>query len=53
VYQIIPDYVFPGVSNQNAATILAGIVGVLLVLGVALGVAYARRNRPASQSVNQ
>lgn len=46
-YNIIPDYVFPGVSNEAAATILAGIVGTLLVFGVALGIAYARRRRPA------
>lgn len=45
VYEIIPDYVFPGVSNEAAATILAGIVGTLLVFGVALAVAYTRRNR--------
>ena len=45
LYKIIPDYVFPGVSNQATATILAGILGTLIVFSVALGVAYARRNR--------
>ncbi len=43
----IPDYVLPGVSNQSLATILAGVVGVILVFGVAFGVAYSRRKRQA------
>jgi cobalt/nickel transport system permease protein len=50
LYEIIPDYVFPGVSNEALATILAGILGTLIVFGVALGLAYARRNRRASES---
>jgi hypothetical protein len=37
--------VFPGLSNQALATIVAGIAGALIVAGVALAVAYARRNR--------
>jgi cobalt/nickel transport system permease protein len=50
-YQIIPDYVFPGISNQAVATILAGVLGSLIVFGVALAVAYSRRKRgqPTSQ----
>lgn len=45
LYELIPDYVFPGVSNQALATILAGILGTLLVFGAALGIAFARRSR--------
>jgi len=45
VYQIIPDYLFPGVKNESLATILAGIFGIILAFGVALGVAYSRRKR--------
>ncbi len=48
LYKIIPDYVLPGVHNQALATILAGILGVMIVFVVAAGVAYARRNRPAN-----
>ena len=44
-YNIIPDYALPGVSSEALATILAGIIGTLLVFGVALGVAYTRRQR--------
>jgi cobalt/nickel transport system permease protein len=45
LYEIIPDYLFPGISNGVLATIAAGIVGVLLVLGVALGVARWQRKK--------
>jgi cobalt/nickel transport system permease protein len=44
-FNIIPDYVVPGIPSEALATILAGIIGLLLVFGVASGVAYARRNR--------
>jgi cobalt/nickel transport system permease protein len=47
VYQIIPGYVLPGVSNQALATILAGILGTLLVFGIALFIARSRsKQRP-------
>jgi cobalt/nickel transport system permease protein len=47
LYEIIPDYIFPGVPNEALATIIAGIVGLLIVFGVTLGVAYARRKKTA------
>lgn len=50
VYRIIPDYLFPGVSDEALATILAGVVGVIIVFGVALAVAYARRSREAAKA---
>lgn len=48
LYEIIPDYVFPGISNEAVATILAGILGVMIVFALALAVAYSRRQRGAS-----
>lgn len=45
LYEIIPDYVFPGIGNEALATIVAGIVGTMLVFFVALGLALARRRR--------
>lgn len=44
-YQLIPDYVFPGISNEAVATIVAGIVGSLIVFAVTYLVAIARRKR--------
>lgn len=49
LYAIIPDYVFPGISNEAAATIIAGVIGVVIVLGVTLGVAHLRRGRKAER----
>jgi len=34
MFEIIPDYVFPGISNEAAATIVAGIIGVIIVGGM-------------------
>ena len=44
-FRIIPGYLLPGVTNHTLATILAALIGVLIVAGVALAVAYARRSR--------
>jgi cobalt/nickel transport system permease protein len=48
-YHIISGYVLPGMSNETLATILAGIIGTLLVFGIAAGVAYSKRNRKTAQ----
>lgn len=47
VYNLIPDYVLPGIPNEALATIAAGILGTLIVFGVSLGVARTRRSKPA------
>ena len=39
-YEIIADYLFPGVENEAAATVLAGIVGTVVVFGIGYGFAY-------------
>jgi cobalt/nickel transport system permease protein len=49
-YDIIPDYVMPGIADESVATIAAGIIGVVIVFLVAVGVAYLRRNRSASSA---
>jgi cobalt/nickel transport system permease protein len=46
-FRIIPGYLLPGISNHTLATILGGILGTLIVFGVALGVAFTRRSRQA------
>ena len=47
-----PDYVLPGVKNERMATALAGVLGTLLVFGVAYGLASllsaAKRDRKHS-----
>jgi len=45
LYEIIPDYVLPGIASESLATILAGMIGVLIVFGIALGAGYVLRSR--------
>lgn len=39
-YELISDYVFPWVDNEDLATVLSGIVGVLIVAAVVFGVGF-------------
>ena len=39
-YELISDYVFPWVDNEDLAAVLSGIVGVLIVATVVFGVAF-------------
>ncbi|MBM4430235.1 MAG: cobalamin biosynthesis protein CbiM [Chloroflexi bacterium] len=50
-FSIIPDYVFPGVSDERVATIVAGIVGLLIVFAVMWLVGAARRKRESAHTV--
>jgi ABC-type Fe3+ transport system permease subunit len=47
-YEIVPDYVLPGIGNEALATILAGIVGALVVFGLAYGLGILLRRREAA-----
>jgi cobalt/nickel transport system permease protein len=49
LYNIIPDYVMPGISDPRLATIVAGILGATVVFGLAYGIARAER-RSAAQT---
>jgi len=44
-FQIIADYVFPGIENEAIATVLAGIIGTLILFGVAYGLAWLLQSR--------
>ncbi len=39
-FQLIADYVFPGIENEDVATILAGLIGTLVVFGVVYSLAW-------------
>jgi cobalt/nickel transport system permease protein len=45
LYELIPDYVMPGIHNEAVATIVAGILGTLIVFSVAYFVARSERNK--------
>ena len=44
-FEIIADYVFPGVHNEVLATILAGILGTVVVFGLVFGISWLIRSR--------
>ncbi len=39
IFEAIPDYVMPGVGSEAVATILAGLIGTLMLFGIGYGVA--------------
>ncbi len=51
-YEIIPDYVLPGIPSESLATILAGMIGVLIVFGLTVGAGYALRARQSSERLS-
>ncbi len=42
-YELLPDYTIPGISNAAVSTILAGVVGLAIVAGVAYLMTLRRR----------
>lgn len=48
-YKIIPDYLFPGIENEAVATIISGVVGVLITFLVAFGLARLVGRRAQTQ----
>lgn len=52
-YQILPDYILPGISDPALATIAAGILGVVIVFGVAYGIARAEKRSSAQESAQR
>jgi uncharacterized membrane protein YedE/YeeE len=51
-YELISDYVFPWVDNEDLATVLSGIVGVLIVAAVVFAVGFLLSRAGAAQRPN-
>jgi hypothetical protein len=45
--RLIADYLFPGIENEAVATILAGLVGVIIVFGLTAGLAWVLKSKKA------
>lgn len=45
LYNLLPDYTIPGVGNEALSTILAGLVGVIIVVALGYGIALLLRRR--------
>ena len=50
-FQIIADYVFPGIHNEVVATILAGVIGTLILFAMGYGLAWLVKSRRAEPAV--
>jgi len=50
-YNLLPDYTIPGIDGP-ISTILAGVVGLLIVFGLAYGIALLIRGRSATSSAD-
>jgi hypothetical protein len=44
-FSVIPDYALPGIENEAVATILAGILGTLILFGMGFGIASLLKKR--------
>ena len=49
-FQVIADYVFPGVENEALATILAGVLGTVVIFGAVYGLAWLIRSRRSERA---
>ena len=44
-FEIIADYIFPGMDNEALATIVAGWIGTLILFGAVYGLAWLIKSR--------
>lgn len=49
-YNIIPDYTMPGIADPALATIAAGVIGIMIVFGVAYGIGRADKKPSTGES---
>lgn len=52
-YNIIPDYAVPGISDPALTTIAAGILGIVIVFGVAYEIARAEKRATTQESAQR
>ncbi len=49
VFELIPDYMFPGIGNEAVATIIAGVVGTIILFAIGYGLAWLLRSKSRSE----
>jgi len=49
-YELMADYLFPGVENEAVATILSGIIGTLAIFGLTYGAARLLRRKQETRT---
>ena len=51
-FQLLADYMFPGIENKAVATILAGLIGTLVIFGMVYGLAWLIKSRKKEAGQN-
>lgn len=51
-FEVVADYIFPGVENEALATILAGWLGTLILFTVVYGLAWLIKSRRGKATTN-
>jgi hypothetical protein len=51
-FQLLADYMFPGIENEALATILAGLIGTLVIFGMVYGLAWLIKSRKKEAGQN-
>jgi cobalt/nickel transport protein len=46
----MPDYILPGIENEQLAASVAGIIGTLIIFGLVLGVGTALKKKPTKDA---
>jgi len=44
-FSVIPDYSFPGITSEATATIIAGVLGTLILFGLVFGLASLLKSK--------
>ena len=50
-FEIIADYVFPGIQNEALATIIAGWLGTIVLFGAVYGLAWLIKSRTRAADI--
>jgi hypothetical protein len=48
LYELIPDYTFPGLDDPVISTIVAGLIGIGIVFALMIGLGRLLRRRPSA-----
>jgi cobalt/nickel transport system permease protein len=51
-YAIIPDYAVPGLQNEALATIVAGLIGAVIVFGIMAAVARQKKGQVLKEKID-
>ena len=49
-YELMADYLFPGIENEQVATMVAGIAGTAILFGLGTGLAWILRRRSEKET---